>query len=95
MKPCRNELWFEVSMRAALTNITPEVLACLRKSRIKDGLLQTSPMHITASVIINDDEVRLHHHSNSWLEILVRHAAANRYHYNHTGDDNTDPHQKR
>ena len=82
-------------MRGALTNITPDVQARLRKSRIKEGLLQIGPMHITASVIINDGEVGLHRDSKIWLEILVRHAPVNRYHHSQTGEDNANAHLKR
>lgn len=95
MKPCRKELWFEASLRGALTNITPDLQVRSRNSRIKEGLLQISPMHITASVIINDGKVGLHHDSNIWLEILVRHAPVNRYHHNQTGEDNANAHLKR
>jgi thiamine phosphate synthase YjbQ (UPF0047 family) len=56
MKSYRKELWFEVPVRRAFINITPQVEACLRESGIKEGLVLVNAMHITASVFINDDE---------------------------------------
>ena len=60
MRSYRQELWFNISARRAFVNITPQVEACLRESGIKEGLLLCNAMHITASVLINDDEGALH-----------------------------------
>ena len=38
MKSFRKELWFEVSQRRALLNITPQVEQCLLESGIREGL---------------------------------------------------------
>jgi len=37
MKSYREELWVETKSRRAYMNITPQVEAVVRKSRIKDG----------------------------------------------------------
>jgi secondary thiamine-phosphate synthase enzyme len=95
MKTYRKELWFEVPTRRALINITPKVEACLRESGIKEGLVLVNAMHITASVVINDDESGLHHDFEVWLEKLAPHEPVSRYHHNRTGEDNADAHLKR
>jgi thiamine phosphate synthase YjbQ (UPF0047 family) len=41
---------------------------------IKRGLTLENAQHITASVFINDDESRLHHDYEVWLERLAPHA---------------------
>lgn len=54
MKSYRKELSFEVPTRRAFINITPQVEECLAESGIQEGLALVNPMHITASVFIND-----------------------------------------
>jgi thiamine phosphate synthase YjbQ (UPF0047 family) len=56
MKSYREELSFETKTRRAYLNITPQVEAALKKSGIQEGLCLVNPMHISASVYINDDE---------------------------------------
>jgi secondary thiamine-phosphate synthase enzyme len=95
MKSYRHELWFEVPTRRAFLNITPQVEACVRESGVAEGLVLVNPMHITASVFVNDDEPGLHHDLERFLEELVPHAPTDRYHHNRTGEDNADAHIKR
>ena len=73
MKSYRKELWFNIPGRRAFVNITPQVEACLQESGIKEGLILTNAMHITASVFINDDESGLHQDYERWLEKLAPH----------------------
>jgi secondary thiamine-phosphate synthase enzyme len=94
MKSYRKELWFEVPTRRAFVNITPQLNDCLKKSRIKEGLLLCNAMHITASVFINDDEPGLHHDYDKWLEKLAPHEPVSQYRHN-VGEDNADAHMKR
>lgn len=94
MKTFRKELWFEVSSRRALVNITPDVVGCLKESGIKEGLLLCNAMHITASVFINDDESGLHQDFEEWLEQLAPEKPYSRYHHNGY-EDNGDAHLKR
>src|SRR3989304_5864782 len=75
MKSYRKELWFEVSVRRAFINITPQVEECLKESGVQEGLVLVNAMHITASVFINDDESGLHHDYDVWLEKLAPHEA--------------------
>ena len=94
MKSYRKKLWFEVTKRRGLINITPQVDKCLRESGIKEGLVLVNAMHITASVFINDDESGLHHDYEVWLEKLAPHEPVSQYRHN-TYEDNADAHMKR
>ena len=79
----------------AFVNITPEVRACIEESGITEGLMLVNPMHITASVFINDDESGLHRDYKKFLEDLVPHEPISQYRHNDTGEDNADAHIKR
>jgi len=95
MKSYRQELWFQTPMRRGFVNITSQVEACLRESKITEGLALVNAMHITASVFINDDEAGLHQDYDEWLERLAPHEPISRYRHNRTGEDNGDAHLKR
>ena len=62
---------------------------------ITEGLMLVNPMHITASVFINDDESGLHRDYKKFLEDLVPHEPISQYRHNDTGEDNADAHIKR
>ncbi|HVO97919.1 MAG TPA: secondary thiamine-phosphate synthase enzyme YjbQ [Bryobacteraceae bacterium] len=95
MKSYRKELWFEIPVRRAFVNITPQVEACLAESGVREGLALVNAMHITASVFINDDESGLHQDFETWLESLAPHEPVLKYLHNRTGEDNADAHLKR
>jgi secondary thiamine-phosphate synthase enzyme len=95
MKSFRKELWFNLSTRRGFVNITSEVETALKESGITEGLALISPMHITASVFINDDESGLHHDYDVWLEKIAPHEPVSQYRHNDTGEDNADAHIKR
>lgn len=95
MKSYRKTLTLTVPTRRAFINITAEVQQALDESGIQEGLLLVNPMHITASVFINDDERGLHHDYDQWLERLAPHAPIEQYRHNDTGEDNADAHMKR
>ena len=95
MKSYRKELWFNLPTRRGFVNITPQVEEALRESGIREGLILVNPMHITASVFINDDESGLHHDYDQWLERLAPHEPTGQYRHNDTGEDNADAHMKR
>ncbi|NLE76594.1 MAG: YjbQ family protein [Chloroflexi bacterium] len=95
MKSYRKELWLEMPARRAFVNITAQVEQALRESGIHEGLALVNPMHITASVFINDDEPGLHRDYEEWLEALAPHEPLSRYRHNRTGEDNADAHLKR
>ncbi len=94
MKVYTQELFFNTKNRQEFINITPEVEAALAKSGIKEGLCLVNPMHITASVFINDDEGGLHKDFAAWLEKLAP-FGKDKYQHNLTGEDNADAHLKR
>ena len=95
MKSFRKELWFHLPERRGFENITPQVIDCLEKSGVREGLVLVNAMHITASVFINDDESGLHHDYEKWLEELAPHEPISQYRHNNTGEDNGDAHLKR
>ncbi len=95
MKSFRKELWFNIPNRRGFVNITHQVEACLKESRVQEGLILVCAMHITASVFINDDESGLHHDYETWLEKLAPHEPVGQYWHNRTGEDNADAHMKR
>jgi secondary thiamine-phosphate synthase enzyme len=95
MKSYRKELTFNIPSRRGFINITRQVEEALHDSGIKEGLLLVNPMHITASVFINDDESGLHQDYDKWLERLAPHEPIDQYRHNDTGEDNADAHMKR
>jgi len=95
MKSYRKELTLTVPARMDFVNITPDVSQCVRESGIQEGLVLVNPMHITASVFINDDEHGLHYDYKHFLEALVPHAPLDQWRHNDTGEDNADAHIKR
>ncbi len=95
MKSYRKELWFNIPSRRGFVNITSQVEEVLRESGIREGLCLVNPMHITASVFINDDEHGLHHDYEKWLETIAPHEPVSQYRHNDTGEDNADAHIKR
>jgi secondary thiamine-phosphate synthase enzyme len=94
MKYHTEYLYFNTENRQEFINITDQVEEALRKSGIKEGLCLVNPMHITASVFINDDENGLHKDFSAWLEKLAP-FGKDKYQHNLTGEDNADAHLKR
>lgn len=94
MRSYRKELWFNTAQRREYVNITSQVEDCLRESGIREGLCLVNPMHITASVFINDDEGGLHQDFESWLERLAPEKPHSQYAHNGF-EDNADAHLKR
>jgi secondary thiamine-phosphate synthase enzyme len=94
MKTYRRELHFNLPTRRGLVNITRLVEDALRESGVMEGLILVNPMHITASVFINDDESGLHHDFEVWLEKLAPEKPYSQYQHNGY-EDNADAHIKR
>jgi secondary thiamine-phosphate synthase enzyme len=89
-------LTFNLPVRMAFENITPQVEAIVANSGVQEGLCLVNAMHITASVFINDDEQGLHADYKKWLEGLAPFdPSPSRYAHNRTGEDNADAHLKR
>ena len=94
MKYFTEYLYFKTTQKQEFINITEQVEQALGKSGIKEGLCLVNPMHITASVFINDDESGLHKDFLLWLEKLAP-FGKDKYQHNLTGEDNADAHLKR
>lgn len=95
MKTLTEYLWLNTKTRRAYINITSQVEKLVEKSGIKEGLCLVNPMHITASVYINDDERGIIEDFDKLLEKLAPHEPVSKYKHNLTGEDNADAHLKR
>jgi secondary thiamine-phosphate synthase enzyme len=85
-------LTFKTREHRAYVNITPQVEAALEKSKIQDGMILVSAMHITAGVWVNDAEDGLLADIDEWLEKLAPFRRDYRHHG--TGETNGDSHLK-
>ena len=94
MKTHTEYLTFETKKKRDYINITPQVEAAVTKSGVKEGLCLVNPMHITASVYINDDEDGLIQDFDDFLERIAPNDLKG-YRHHRTGEDNGDSHVKR
>ena len=94
MKTHTEYLWFETKKKRDYINITPQVEAAVAKSGVQEGLCLVNPMHITASVYINDDENGLIQDFDDFLERIAPYDLKG-YRHHRTGEDNGDAHLKR
>ncbi|RUM90807.1 MAG: YjbQ family protein [Thermovibrio sp.] len=92
MKSYTEYLTFNTKKRRDLIRITDTVKEAVRKSGVKEGLCLVSAMHLTAAVIIQDDEEGLHEDIWEWLEKLAPFRLDYKHH--RTGEDNGDAHLK-
>ena len=93
-------LEFKTNERYCIIPITSEVERIVSESGVIDGLVLVNPMHITASIYVNDQESGLHQDIMQWLEkVAPYHGPEGRtgpeYHHHMTGEDNGDAHLKR
>ena len=63
-----DEIHVNTPERYEIRCITDEVQRVIRESGVTDGLVLVNPMHITASVYVNDLEYGLHADIMDWLE---------------------------
>lgn len=94
------ELTVHTNERREILCLTPEVERVVRESGIVDGLVLVNPMHITASIYVNDLEYGLHQDLMDWLERVAPFGgpdgrAGPEYLHHRTGEDNGDAHLKR
>jgi len=94
MKTHTEYLSFETKKKRDYINITPQVEAAVAKSGVKEGLCLVNPMHITASIYINDDEPGLIQDFDDFLERMAPYDLKG-YRHHRTGEDNGDSHVKR
>jgi secondary thiamine-phosphate synthase enzyme len=86
-------LWFNTKERQEFVRITDKIAEIVAKSRVKEGTVLVSAMHITAGVYVNDWEDGLIHDFQEWLEKLA--PSGLNYQHHQTGEDNADAHLKR
>jgi secondary thiamine-phosphate synthase enzyme len=94
MKTYTEYLSFETKKKRDYINITPQVEAAVTKSGVQEGLCLVNPMHITASIYINDDEDGLIQDFDDFLEKIAPYDLKG-YRHHRTGEDNGDSHVKR
>lgn len=86
-------LFFNTAKRQEFIRITDDVSKIVSQSRIREGMVLISAMHITASVFVNDADSGLIQDFQEWLEKLA--PAGLPYKHHKTGEDNGDAHLKR
>jgi|TARA_B110000196_G_C21099966_1_gene642096 secondary thiamine-phosphate synthase enzyme len=94
------EMSIKTPERYEIRCITREVQAVIGRSGIDDGIVLVNPMHITASVYVNDLEYGLHHDIMQTLEKLAPYhgpegKSGAEYQHHRTGEDNGDAHLRR
>jgi secondary thiamine-phosphate synthase enzyme len=95
VKSHRKVLTLHLPRRVGFVNITDEVQAAIEESGVQEGLCLVNPMHITASVFVNDDEPGLHRDYERFFETLVPQEPVEKWRHNDAGEDNADAHIKR
>ena len=86
MKVHTKHLAINTKERIQFVNITNQVREVVQESGVKEGIVLINPMHITASVFINDNESGLIQDFKEWLERIA--PMKKDYHYHQTGEDN-------
>ena len=86
MKTYTKKITINTEKRIDFIRITDKVREVVGESGIKEGLVLVNPMHITASVFINDNESGLLKDFEEWLEKLA--PKDKDYNHHQTGEDN-------
>lgn len=92
MKTLTEYLTFTTRKHREYINITDKVADVVSRSRIAEGMVLVSAMHITAGVFVNDAEIGLLADIDQWLEQLAPYRDDYRHH--RTGETNGDSHLK-
>jgi secondary thiamine-phosphate synthase enzyme len=92
MKHLTEYLWFTTKNKREYLNITKDVEEIVARSKVKEGIVLVSAMHITAGIYINDAESGLIKDIDEWLERLAPFNPNYRHH--RTGETNADAHLK-
>ncbi len=93
MKSKTSYLTMKTLKKIEIVRITGEVSEAVARSGVKEGLALVNPMHITAAVVVNDDESGLHGDYVRMLERLVPYKGD--YRHNDTGEENAAAHMWR
>ena len=62
---------FHTNRRREFVRITEDVQEAVDESRVREGMVLVSAMHITAGVWVNDDESGIHEDTLEWLDKLA------------------------
>tara|TARA_Y100001978_G_scaffold34449_1_gene30308 strand:- start:7078 stop:7542 length:465 start_codon:yes stop_codon:yes gene_type:complete len=94
------EIWMKTEKRYQIIPITNKIQEIISRSGIVDGLVLINPMHITASIFVNDFEYGLHSDIMAILNKLAPFFGPDgemgtEYLHHRTGEDNGDAHLKR
>ena len=94
------EIWMKTEKRYQIIPITNKIQEIISRSGIVDGLVLINPMHITASIFVNDFEYGLHSDIMAILNKLAPFFGpdgemGSEYLHHRTGEDNGDAHLKR
>lgn len=92
MKFYTKYLWVHTKNIHDYINITRDVEQALFESKIKEGMILVSAMHITAGVYVNDAESGLIEDIEQWLENVAPYNI--NYKHHRTGETNGDAHLK-
>src|SRR5260370_38830104 len=92
MKSHTEYIKFHTRKHREYIHITPQVEAIVKKSRVQDGMVLVSEMHMTPGVYVNDNESGLIGDIDQWLEQLAPFPAD--YGHHGTGESNGDSHLK-
>ena len=92
MKYFTEYLALNTSSRREYINITNTVDEILIRSKIQEGMILVSVMHITAAIYVNDAESGIITDMDEWLEKLA--PFKQDYNHHRTGETNGDAHLK-
>lgn len=92
MKSLTEYMWFNTKKPKEFINITDNVEKVVKKSKIKEGFVLVSAMHITAGVFVNDEEDGIKSDLLEWAEKIAPFRRDYRHH--NTGEVNADAHLK-
>ncbi|MFH1263391.1 MAG: secondary thiamine-phosphate synthase enzyme YjbQ [Pseudomonadota bacterium] len=92
MKSHTEYLTFNTEKHREYVRITDDVEEAVRKSKVQEGMVLVSAMHITAGVYVNDAEDGLIADIDEWAEKLAPFREGYRHH--RTGESNGDSHLK-
>jgi len=71
MKIYSETLTVRTDKKREIFNITPQVKAALAKSAFHEGIVLVSSLHISAAVIVHEDETGLHEDLFAWIDQLA------------------------
>ena len=89
MKSATEYLEFDTKEKIQFIRITEKVEDVVEKSGVKEGLVLVNPMHITAAVIVNDDEEGI---KKDYIDALQRLVPYNGEYRHNVGEDNAAAH---